>query len=293
MSVDDLDKDNELRALISLIDDPDEMIYAEVFEKIVKKGSVVLPLLESAYDSSLRPEVQSRIARLSHVIQFEMVANDLKKWANSDMDLLEGALIIARFQYPYLKEEDVHYEINRIRKDIWIELNENLTALEQIKVFNHVFYNMLGFKGNIENYHLPENSYINEVLESKTGNPLSLGIIYILLAQSLELPVYGVNLPEHFVLAYTARSIDPETLLVNDNNVLFYINAFSKGAIFSQREVEEFIAKLKLEPVPEYFNPCSSKDIIMRMINNLIIAYSKLGEKEKAKELEALITIIE
>ena len=286
-------KDNELRALISLIDDPDEMVYAEVFDKIVKEGSGILPLLESAYENSIRPEVQARISHLSHVIQLEMVADDLKKWVGSEMNLIEGAMIIARFQHPYLKEEDVHYEINRIRKDIWVELNENLTALEQIKVFNHVFYEMLGFKGNIENYHLPENSYINEVLETKTGNPLSLGIIYILLAQSLELPVYGVNLPEHFVLAYTARSIDPETLLVNDRNVLFYINAFSKGSIFSNREVEEFIAKLKLEPVPEYFNPCSNKDIILRMVNNLIIAYGKKGDKEKAKELEDLRTILE
>ncbi len=293
MIADEVEKNNEIKALISLIDDPDETVYTEVFDKLIKEGQFALPLLEKAWENTLQPEIQNRIETITHQIQFELVCNDLKNWLNGEMDILSGALIIARYQYPNLTENEIKFEINKLRKEIWLELNDNLTALEQIKVFNHIFYEVIGFRGDNTNYHSPQNSYINIVLNSRKGNPLSLGIIYIILSQSLELPIYGVNLPEHFVLAYTAKSIDPETLSIKDDNVLFYINAFSRGAVLSYKEIEDFIRKLDLEPIPPYFRPCSTLDIIKRMINNLILSYEKTGEKLKLKELKVLKGILE
>ncbi|MBS4014665.1 MAG: transglutaminase family protein [Bacteroidetes bacterium] len=293
MIADEVEKNKEIKALISLIDDPDETVYTEVFDKLIKEGQNAIPLLEKAWENSLQPEIQNRIETITHQIQFESVCNDLEMWLNTEMDVLSGSLIVARYQYPNLTENEIRYEINKLRKDIWIELNDNLTALEQIKVFNHIFYEVFGFKGDNTNYHSPQNSYINIVLNSRKGNPLSLGIIYMILSQSLELPIYGVNLPEHFVLAYTAKSLDPDTLTINDKNVLFYINAFSGGAVLSYKEIEDFLRKLDLEPIPPYFNPCSNLDIIKRMINNLILSYEKNGEKSKVKELKVLKSIIE
>lgn len=293
MLTDDLEDGNKIKALISLVDDPDEAIYAEVFDKIIQEGDKAIPFLETAWENSLQPNVQQRLENITHTIQFEVIKKDLSDWINGEMDLLEGAIIIARYHYPHLKEDEVHYELNRIRKEIWLELNDNLTALEQIKVFNHIFYEEVGFNGNIDNYHDPLNSFINYVLNSKKGNPLSLGIVYIILAQSLELPIHGVNLPEHFILAYTAKSIDPKTLLINEKNVLFYINAFSNGAVFSYKEVESFIKKLKLEPLPSFFNPCTNKEIILRMLNNLVVSYDKSGDNEKKAEIEHLKGILD
>jgi regulator of sirC expression with transglutaminase-like and TPR domain len=293
MITDEVAKQKQIKALISLIDDPDESVYAEVFDKIIKEGNEALPFLERAWENALVPEIQERLETITHIIQFESVCKDLQDWQNGEMDLLTGALIISRYKYPHLKESEIRYEISRLRKEIWIELNDNLTALEQIKVFNHLFYEVFGFKGDNENYHSPQNSFINIVLENKKGNPLTLGILYVLLAQSLELPVFGVNLPEHFILAYTAKSIDPDTLEIKDNNVLFYINAFSMGTVFSSKEVDEFIKKLKLQPLPQYYNPCSNKEIIIRMINNLIISFDKLGEKSKIAEMETLKKILD
>ncbi|MFW5793415.1 MAG: transglutaminase-like domain-containing protein [Bacteroidota bacterium] len=292
MLTDEVDDGNEIKALISLVDEPDEAVYAEIFDKIIKTGDKAIPYLETAWENSLQPNIQKRIENITHTIQFAAITKELADWVKGEMDLLEGAIIIARYHYPHLKEDEIHYALNKIRKEIWIELNDNLTALEQIKVFNHVFYEIIGFNGNIDNYHDPQNSFINFVLNSKKGNPLSLGIVYIILAQRLELPVYGVNLPEHFILAYTAKSVDPTTLLINDKNVLFYINAFSKGLVFSHKEVEEFVKKLDLEPIPSYFNPCNNKEIILRMLNNLIVSYDKAGDNEKKSEIEHLKEIL-
>jgi regulator of sirC expression with transglutaminase-like and TPR domain len=77
-----------------------------------------------------------------------------------------------------------------------------MTPQEQVLVMNKVLFDIHGFAGNTTNFHAPQNSFINTVLESKKGNPLLISIIYILMARQLDIPIYGVNLPEHFILAY-------------------------------------------------------------------------------------------
>ncbi len=288
------DKIRKMEALISLMDEPDSSVFAEISQSIEGYGAEIIPFLENAWESQADPFLQKRFEEIIHTIQYKAICYDLEKWIeNGAVDLLEGCLILARYQYPGLEESEIEYELSRIRKDIWLELNDNLTALEQIKVFNYVFYELHGFRGNTENYHSPENSYINKVLESKTGNPLSLSIIYMLVAQSLDIPVKGVNMPEHFVLAYTGSSLNPDTLEFTGNNILFYINVFSKGSVFSFRDVEVFLKQLKKEPKPAYYNPCHNTDIIMRMLNNLLNAYQKSNDTQKFEEIKNMSVIFE
>jgi regulator of sirC expression with transglutaminase-like and TPR domain len=287
------DKLREIQALISLIDEPNPEIFSDISQNIFAFGIDIVPFLEHAWETHHQPEMQKRIETLIHQIQYDQVCKDLLNWATDNVkDLLRGSLIIARYQFPDINEEEVEYEISRIRKDIWIELNDNLTALEQIRVFNYVFYELHGFAGNTTNYHAPQNSFLNKVLETRKGNPLSISIIYMLVAQSLDIPIHGINLPEHFVLAYTGNTINPDTLEYSSNNVLFYINAFSRGMVFSYKDVEVFLKQLNQEPKPEYFLPCNNIDIIKRMLNNLINAYKKAGEEGKVKEIQYLFEIV-
>lgn len=289
----DREKINELQALLSLLDEPDADNFHSICTKIISYGHNAIPFLEEAWESHYQPHIQKRIEQLIHTLQFQQVRQDLKTWNdNGGTDLLEACLIIARYQFPSLNEEDIHYQMAVIRKDIWIELNDNLTALEQIRVFNHIFYNTHGFAGNTTQYHAPQNSFINKVLESKKGNPLSLSIIYMLLAQSLDIPVFGINLPEHFVLAYTGKTLNPDTLEWNKNNVLFYINAFSHGTIFSHKDVEDFLKQLKVEPRSEFFTPCTNKVMITRMLHNLLNAYQKEQATEKIQDIQTLLKIV-
>lgn len=177
-----------------------------------------------------------------------------------------------------------------IRQDIWLELNDHLTAFEKVRVFNHIFFQVHGFKGNKRNYHAPQNSYINEVLDSRTGNPLSLAIIYQVLAEDLGLPLRGVNLPNHFVLAY----LDEDSIggadagQSGEENVLFYVNAFSQGDILGRNEINEFLEKLKIEPRPSFYAPCTNLEIIRRQLNNLANSYQKLGDEDRNTDLERL-----
>ena len=278
----------EIDALVKLLDDPDEEIYQHVQQRLLEYGSEAVTYLESAWEQSLDILLQERIENIVHTIQFNNVKEDLNLWYQSGaFDLLQGALVINRYQYPDLDEQSVINQIEDIKREIWMGMQHEMSSIEKIKLINHIFYNQYGFSGNTKNHHDPQNSYLNQVLASKKGNQISLAIIYATLAQKLDMPVYGVNLPQHFILGY----ID-ESNVEKENGVLFYINAFNKGAIFGKHDVDQFLRQLNLEPQPGFYSPCSNTEIIRRIIRNLISAYENLGAKEKMEELKQLQEIL-
>lgn len=293
---------NEVISLIALLDDDDDEVAQHVENKLLSLGSDVIPFLESEWDSVENIEQQQKIENIIHRIQFTYIVNQLRTWSHSEeQDLLEGILLIARYRYPDLDKQKIINDIDRIRLDVWLELNYELTAYEKVRVLNHVFYNLHGFKGNTEHYHDPQNSFINYVLESKKGNPIMMAIIYMLVAQRLQMPVFGVNLPQHFVLAYKEDQLAP---LIGDpfntkpkldyrkGKVLFYINAFNNGAIFSKANLEQFLIQIKIDPKFEFFEACSNIDIVKRVLRNLVVAYEKTGKLNKMSEVHEMLAVL-
>jgi regulator of sirC expression with transglutaminase-like and TPR domain len=282
-------EDRELNALILMLEDPDESIYAHIRSKILSLGYEVIPVLESVWENTFNNSLQTRIEDLIQEIQFSNVQEELKIWAGTGgIDLLTGTLLISKYQYPDLDEAHIRKQLEVIKKDVWLELNPNLTAYEKVRVLNHILFEVHNFTGNTTNYHAPQNSYINNVIESKRGNPLLLSIVYSVVAQGLNIPIYGVNLPEHFILAYR----DEYTVFNDDSKeepILFYINPFSRGAVFSAREIETFLKQLKLENSRIYYESCSNIEIVKRQIRNLIVAYEKLGYPNKVEDLKKLL----
>ena len=278
----------EIGALVKLLDDTDEEVYQQVEQKLIEYGNEAIAHLETAWEQSLDTLLQDRIEHIVHTIQFNNVKEDLNLWYQSGaFDLLQGALVINRYQYPDLDEQDVILKIEEIKREIWVGLQYEMSSIEKIKLINHIFYNQYGFSGNTKNHHDPQNSYLNQVLSSKKGNQISLAIIYATLAQKLDIPVYGVNLPQHFILGYIDESNSDK-----EYGVLFYINAFNKGAIFGKHDVDQFLRQLNLEPQPGFYAPCSNTEIIRRIIRNLISAYENLGATDKVEELKELQDIL-
>lgn len=279
----------EISALVKLLDDPDVEVFQHVEERLLDYGNEVIDYLENAWEHSLDALLQQRIENIVHKIQFNNVKEDLNLWYQSGaFDLLQGALVVNRYQYPDLDEEKIILQIEEIKREIWLGLQYEMSSIEKIKLINHVFYNIYGFSGNTKNHHDPQNSYLNQVIESKKGNQISLAILYATLAQKLDIPVYGVNLPQHFILGYIDESRREE----HEFGVLFYINAFNKGAIFGKHDVDQFLRQLNLDPLPGFYAPCSNIEIIKRVIRNLISAYENLGSTEKVEELKELADIL-
>ncbi len=279
----------EIASLIKLLDDPDPEVSRHVEDKLLTYGQEVIEYLESAWEQSFDAILQERIENLVHKIQFSAIKTELQLWSMSGaFDLLQGVLIINRYQYPDLDEQKIINKIEAIKRDVWMQMMYDMSAIEKVKLINHVFYNLHLFSGNTTNHHDPENSYLNQVLERKKGNQISLSIIYSIIAQKLDIPIYGVNLPQHFILAYVdqTKEYDP------DGGILFYINTFNKGFIFYKRDVDAFLRQLQLQPEPQYYVPCTNTDIVIRILRNLISAYDKAGQTEKVNELNELLDIL-
>lgn len=285
-----MENTTEINALVKLLDDPDTEIYQHVEQRLLQYGPIAVGQLESAWEETLDTVLQHRIENLVHQIQFNTIKEDLQFWFQSGaFDLLQGVLIINRYQYPDLDEQKVINQIEDIKRDVWLGLQHEMSSVEKVKLINHVFYNQYGFSGNTKNHNDPQNSFISNVLESKRGNQISMAIIYATIAQKLDIPVYGVNLPQHFILGY----IDESRLDENDFGVLFYINAFNKGAIFGKHDVDQFLRQLKLDPQPGYYAPCSNLEIVRRILRNLIASYAQQGATEKVEELKELQELIQ
>lgn len=282
---------SELPALINLLDEPDENAFGLIREKIFSFGTEAVPGLEKALENTFDTLVQERIEGIIRRIRQEGLYHEFVNWVNlGSSDLMKGFMLVTRTQYPDLDPIEMASRIEQLKVDIWLELNENLTALEIIKVINHILFTVHHFDGNKENLSAPQNFYLNNLLDTRKGSALSLGMLYIILGQKLGLPIYGVNLPQHFILAYL---IDTGIENPTENDVLFYINPYNKGAVFTRREIELFIRQLKVTPEMSFFAPCSNTDIIKRLIGHLIFAYNQLGYPDKIEDLDQLLNAFE
>jgi regulator of sirC expression with transglutaminase-like and TPR domain len=286
---------SNIEALIHLIDDPDENIFLHVRDRLLQYGPDAIPYLENSWgEKDYGLIFLNRVEQLIHEIQFEHTKRQLQLWVDGEKDLLTGAIVVAKYQYPGLDEDHIREFIIEIRKDIWLEMSHRLTAFEKVRIFNKVFFGKYRFHGDSKDFHSPNNSFINTVVESRKGNPLSLSLVYSVVAQSLGMPVYGVNLPNHFVLAYIDEDgINQFTKADNNHGILFYINVFSKGGLFDEGEIQDFLKNLNISPSREHFEPCSNTAIIRRMLTNLISAFQQAGNAEKVRELTELREILE
>ncbi len=287
--------EKEVESLIKLLDDPDTEVSRHVEEKLLSYGNDVIGYLESAWAQSLDIILQERIENLVHKIQFSNVKREMELWhIGGSFDLLQGMLIVNKYQYPDLDEQKIINQIEDIKRDIWMQMLYEMTAVEKVKLINHVFYGTHGFSGNTTNHQDPQNSYLSQVLESRKGNQILLAVIYSIIAQKLDIPVYGVNLPQHFILAYVDENPSEENSVSQnefENRILFYINAFNKGFIFGRKDVDTFLKQLNLKPLNHFYEPCSNVEIIQRVLRNLISSYEKLSAIEKVEELQELLAI--
>jgi regulator of sirC expression with transglutaminase-like and TPR domain len=280
----------ELQSLISLLDDPDMEIFQLVEAKLISLGPEVIEPLEQIWQDSFNPLQQTRIELLIHKIQFDDLRKELELWkVSGSFDLLHGLILVNKYQYPALDEQKIINQIESIKRDAWLDMMYHMSAVEKVRLLNNIIYNTHGFSGNTSHYHDPQNSFIGQVLETRKGNPILLSCIYSIVAQKLDIPIYGVNLPKHFILAFTQDHTTP----TSSQDVLFYINAFNRGQIFGRHDVLAFLKQLNVTPEESYTLPCSHLDIIRRVLRNLHSSYGQLGQTSKQEEIGILLSVLE
>jgi regulator of sirC expression with transglutaminase-like and TPR domain len=291
--------ESELRSLVALLDDDDPEVFNHIEEKLLSYGTGVIPFLEEEWGELKDLTHQQRLENIIHQLQFNKLFSEFVEWEKTEeQDLLHGVYLVCKYRFPDYQKQQLVNIIEKLRLDVWLEMNYELSSYEKVRIINYILYQVHGFKGNLDNYHDPSNSFINQVLESKKGNPILLATIYLLIAQKLNIPIYGVNLPQHFVLAYMEefgksnvemRFNDIEEMMNKNGEVIFYINAFNGGAIFTRANLEQFLQQIHIEARQDFLKPCSNIDIVKRILRNLASSYEKLSKPAKQKEIMKIL----
>ncbi len=288
-------KKSKLNALIELLDDPDQKVYKIVEKELLKEKKNIIPVLEEKWESSFDGCCQERIENIIQNLQFKETKNMLESWLITDADerdLLAGLLLIDRFQYPDLNPMMIQVKIENIRKKIWLELNNSLTLLEKTTILNHFLFNVNGFTINHKNVHSPQNCFVNQLLDTKNGNPVSLCILYMIIARQLELPAQFIDFPKNPLVAIVdpklARKVHGENI---KSDVLFYINPSNRGSITSIKEIEYHLKTNDFLPIKKYTEPKSDVYLIRLLLETLEISYNSVNYIDKQDRIQKLLEL--
>ena len=288
-----MSQSTNVQALIALLDDTDQEVYTQVANEILQLGPNVIPSLEVAWHTRPEPILQTRVERLIHKIQFDLVKDELTEWKDHNgYPISEALVILARYAYPDFDAQECLNRLNKLKQDIWLEFNYDLTPLDETHVFNQVFYGHHGYKGKTRCIKETASYYINNLLRDKKGNPHSMGLLYLCVAQMMKMPLMAVCLPYYFILArlddYYEDLVD-----VTEENVLFYIDPFNKGAVFSKNEIMGFLKKSRIEPQASYFMPSSNITAIFETLKHIQQLYGEQGKDRQVDDFNDLMDLLE
>lgn len=285
--------------MVSLLDDPDPEIYRRVQQDLDALGVHAVAQLEELWIQTEEVKERRSLEMVIYRLRWNDIQCQLTAWLEGDRsDLLSALCIIARYQYPNLDEQAVRQTLQALRIEVWMGLNEQMTALEQVRHLNFVLFRVHKFRGNTDEYLNPNNNFINKVLETRKGNPLMIGLVYMLIAQKLDLPIFGVNLPQHFVLAYleqgsySGQNKSEDFQQESYRRPLFYINAFNMGSVFGKRDVDQFLKMVQVEPKDQFYRACTNTEILLRLFANLESSYRDAEEFHKISEIKLLAQLI-
>jgi regulator of sirC expression with transglutaminase-like and TPR domain len=242
----------------------------------------------------LSEEVQERIASLIHRLNFTDLCNDLAEWRdNGHDDLLFGALLVAKYQHTDLQTTPVLQEIEKIRRNVWLELNNYLTPLEQANVLSSIVYNYYNLKGGEVSYNKPDEFFVNRVLATKQGNAITNGIIYQVMCELLDINARIINIPKQFIVAFFQDDYDELTYTGHpQNKILFFVDA-TTGQAHSHNEIENYFKRIGVTPVKAYYKPISHKRSIQILIEELSKCYDLPSNQFKKDELQQLVELLD
>lgn len=282
----------EINALLRLLEDPDQNVFHSVSERIMHYGTDILPKLESSWQLCDDPLAIVRIESIIRQLYFKDVRQQFGEWfQNKKPDLLQGFILLGRYFQQSPDEVGLRKLIRSMHQSCWLELNDYLTPLEQVGVLNSVFFNHYKFNGQNTEHLQAIHFDSHHVVDSRNGNTYSLGILYQILCEMLDVPVYMIQLPRHSLLAYFNHEFDfRDPSQSAKPKIQFYIDANS-GALYSQNDVDAYLKKYKLNIEPHHFNPLNNAEIIAYTLQALQDVYNETDQEDKSQEIEDLLLL--
>ncbi|TAE55184.1 MAG: hypothetical protein EAZ89_05900 [Bacteroidetes bacterium] len=270
--------DSEFQAIIRLLDDEDPGIETHIRNKLVSLGPEAIPRLETVWEQH-EGLIQTRIEDIIHQIQTGDAIRSLRSWLQEkEPSLLEGWFLVTQYHYPGLSFETFRNDFSRLVNRTWLELRSGMNLAERLAVVNRMLYLKERFIPNRNDIADPQNYYINGFMETRKGSPLSLGMLYLILCQELQLQVQGIVLPGYFTL-------------IHEGENEFFVDPFNKGAFFFRNDLTRFLEELKTDD-PRYYTPSSNKAIILELVRQLLNCHRKRKNEEKVRDLERMLELL-
>ena len=281
------------------MDDPNDEVTEHVRHALLDCGEEIIPELEKLEEESLKNPVRMKhLADVLKELRFQRVRNMMVEWVNEkEKDLMKAVYAVNAYQFPELSVQDFVKKFQDLKHKCWMEMNPRQTSFEKVEKLNKVFFDDFEFAGIERGYSSPFEIYTNSVLDTKEGTDLSIALIYSLIAQSLNLPIYCVVSPNHrtpIVLSY----LDKTNLLpilnwgINNNGVLFYIDIRQKGLMIDPLNLKE---KYQSEGLPEHknqFEPSPNSSLIKRYLTDIKNSYANYAHlRYKIKDIEELLKL--
>jgi regulator of sirC expression with transglutaminase-like and TPR domain len=263
--------DSQRTALISLLGDEDQSVYETVRAKLVSFGEQVVTWLKP-YTISDDPLLRRRAQQI--ILGFERKTAD-ERFMNfcgsrgEDLPLEDGVWQLAKTQYPEINVTAYEALLDAYAASLRTRINFTGTAEEILDTLNRYLFNELHFSPNEANYYDPDNSYLNRVLDKRTGNPISLCTVYLLLGRRLKLPITGIGLPGHFVCRYQTSTAE------------IYVDAFNRGKLLTKADCIKYLLHTHHGLEEGYLAPVTPRRILLRMCANLhqIYLHNELADE--------------
>lgn len=281
ISIGKLDE-KQRRALISLLADDDQNVYRTVRQKIISYGPGCATWLREhllSNDPVLRRrahEIVSHFAR--QAADTQLLAFCLNQ--GEDFDLEQSVLLLSRTQYPDINTEAYSALLDDFAGELRDRLDLNGDPVQILKTTNEYLFRELKFTGDEHNFYDPDNSYFNRVLDRRTGNRISLSLVYLLLARRLRLPMAGIGLPCHFLCRYQSSRAE------------IYVDAFCGGLLMTKSDCIKRVVQLRQRFDESCLAPVSSRRILLRICATLHQIYTQRKSADQVDRLHRYLVAL-
>jgi regulator of sirC expression with transglutaminase-like and TPR domain len=289
-----MQKEAEISALFKLIDDPDEEVFNTIADRLLNYGSPIIPDLEHLWENTLDEATLERIEIMIYKLRLQDLKEAFIEWKSKpDPSLFEGALLVTKFQFPELAIDSLRHQMEKIRRNIWLELNNYLTPLEQANVIRNILFSYYQIKGVEVNYEKPEEFLISAPLQSKKGNAIANTLLYAELCQQLEIQAQFINIPKQCIIAFYASDWDPEEIVPNPQEFIqFYVEG-TTGNAFSQKDLDQYMIRSNIEPKNSYYKALSNVKIIKKHLLEFAKCFNSPTLQYKQKDLTDLADLLD
>lgn len=274
-------KRSRVEALIHLLGDQDSQIAKSAWEHLEREGEPLRPVIEEAVVSSPDPRVRVQARKFLLEWSRRDIFQRWVEFCDGAVELERGATLIAQSEYPEIDTSELHVFITGCAQYVQRRIQRCRTTEAAANRLVQHLHGDLGFTGNTADYYDPENSYLNRVIERKTGIPISLATVYLLVSRRLSLPIHGVGLPQHFLLKYWTRA--GERLL----------DPFHGGRKLSVRECSCLLERCGIAFHERYLRAVTDREILSRTLGNLLRVYHAQGDQRRLNRVTAMLRLLE